>query len=668
METVYAPGTPLATYLEGKLLTASSIQYRTDSSTGDGYLEPTLDRPNPSPVDLVHQTASDDTTGSLLAPPRPSVRIRHIGPPPAIPPNPAPSTASWARGVHHAWSTAVNSRLGRADNARFIEHFRYVIVASQLLNEYIDQGSVLPSPVATHGLDGSADDALVHRMPPSVYGAAATATVASAFVYLLDWARSSRSGLLDTGRVTLVLAVFVAAAVCGYAYLRRQWLKSLRRRAVADITSLTETWQGFEVCASSGLSLIQEVELVSKGYRISTPLSPASRLEDSTTPRRCVRLRKSLYRTYGAVIPAAVEACRALRTLVDEDDLEKFFEIYDINEVDAKEAHEAGAPGVSEDDGESLQSLRMLSCKATILRRVAFCSLMALEADGGAPDFKRWRSANATMEPLSKTVAACAEKIQQCLRDMETISSPLPAAAAKFSSVPPARDKMRSQVRKLSMLSSGIRGLQAKMQLLREEAGRAIERSDDPTDLGPDLMAQYESIGADLKDLLSSWEAGKASLQTNLVQRERRLSAASAARYSPVASLSGLTAVDEAGEAGGPADALAALTGADPSPPSNRSSLATTAATDPEDDDQKQPHLFEAVAMPPSARAPRAALSREDRLMRMQEERDRQAAARARRDANTSMLRELESVINLRPKNGLGGGGGGRGAPRVTSI
>ena len=44
----------------------------------------------------------------------------------------------------------------------------------------------------------------------------------------------------------------------------------------------------------------------------------------------------------------------------------------------------------------------------------------------------------------------------------------------------------------------------------------------------------------------------------------------------------------------------------------------------------------------------------------LQDERDRQASLRASRDANTSMLRELESVISLRPKKTV--------APRITSI
>ena len=181
------------------------------------------------------------------------------------------------------------------------------------------------------------------------------------------------------------------------------------------------------------------------------------------------------------------------------------------------------------------------------------------------------------------------------------------------------------------------------MQILREETNRSIEQQDDLTDLGPSLMTQYEAIGVDLKDLMQAWEAGKASLQSKITKQERRISMASSAR-SPVSSLGGLTAVEEGGT---PDDALKMLNG---DTFSHRSSLPTT----PSDEEQ----MFEAVAMP----KPRSSLTREERVMKMQEERERQATLRAKRDSNTNMLRELESVINLRPRRNTGGTG------RVTSI
>ena len=69
----------------------------------------------------------------------------------------------------------------------------------------------------------------------------------------------------------------------------------------------------------------------------------------------------------------------------------------------------------------------------------------------------------------------------------------------------PGREKRRTQFRKLNSLSTGIRGLQAKLALLREESERALNEAEDISELGPSMMIQYESIGQDLKILQQAW-------------------------------------------------------------------------------------------------------------------------------------------------------------------
>lgn len=444
-----------------------------------------------------------------------------------------------------------------------------------------------------------------------------------------------------------MLTVVVVVAFGGYQHMRRKWLKMLRCQAVESISVLTNNWQAFELSSSSTLSFIQEVELVSKGYRLSTPLPPASRIEESGTSRRCARLRKALHKAHASTIPACIDACAALRVLIEEDDLDKYFEVYDISTADARDTLSVDALSVLEDDPESLKSLRVLSYRAGIVRRVLLCSLMALEADGGKPDNYRWQIAIDVMRNLNKAVSASTERLRIILSETEHFNMPATPIKSCFT---PNREKVRSQVRKISALSSGIRGLQAKMQILREETNRSIEQSDDLTDLGASLMAQYESIGSDLKELMAAWEAGKQSLQNNITKQERRISMASSGIRSPVSSLGGLTAVEEYD---GPADALRVLNGEGSK--SNRSSMATSS---------EEEMVFEAVAMPRQRAHTNTTLTREERIVKMHEERERQAQMRAKRDANTSMLRELESVINLRPKKPTANGT----PARITSI
>lgn len=103
----------------------------------------------------------------------------------------------------------------------------------------------------------------------NISGVAATAGVAFVLVLLLNWLRGSR---LSKSRVLLALVCAAVAAVLFYAYIRRQWLQYLRHQAVDTASSLTTNARGFDITTSAALSLIQEVELVSKGYRLYAPL------------------------------------------------------------------------------------------------------------------------------------------------------------------------------------------------------------------------------------------------------------------------------------------------------------------------------------------------------------------------------------------------------------
>ncbi len=185
---------------------------------------------------------------------------------------------------------------------------------------------------------------------------------------------------------------------------------------------------------------------------------------------------------------------------------------------------------------------------------------------------------------------------------------------------------------KLNSLSMGIRGLQAKLALLREESERTLNEAEDVSELGPNLMGQYESIGQDLKMLTQAWEEGKASLASGIDRNEKRLSSISTL-LSPASSLSGLTTVEE----GGALEALRALTGESPRSSSYGSPKG----------DLDEAEVFEAVSLPSRTRS---LLTREERIIKMKEDRDRREVAREKSEASRGMLRELETVINLRPK------------------
>ncbi len=203
---------------------------------------------------------------------------------------------------------------------------------------------------------------------------------------------------------------------------------------------------------------------------------------------------------------------------------------------------------------------------------------------------------------------------------------------------------MRSQMRQLGNLSQGIRGLQAKMRLLRDESDKALERSEEVSESGANLLAQYDSIGGDLKALVQEWEMGRATLASNLDKKDHRRSLSTYSNVlplSPTSSLGGVTAVE-----GSPQDALRAMNGL---PKSGRSRSSTTTSSSGEE-------VFEAIALPRQ----RSTLTREERITKMKEDRVRQAMVKEKSHANTHMLKELETVIKLRPR--------GRTTGRLGSI
>jgi len=208
----------------------------------------------------------------------------------------------------------------------------------------------------------------------------------------------------------------------------------------------------------------------------------------------------------------------------------------------------------------------------------------------------------------------------------------------------PDRERVRSQMRQLGNLSQGIRGLQAKMRLLRDESDKALAPSEEASESASDLLTQYDSIGADLKCLMQEWEYGRATLATNLDKKDHKRSLSSpnnARAISPTLTLGGTSAGGAS-----PNDSLQAPNGLT-KPPRSRSNTTTSSSGE---------EIFEAIALPRQ----RSTLTREERIAKIKEDRMRQVIVKGKSQANTHMLKELETVIKLRPR--------GRTTGRLTNV
>lgn len=341
-----------------------------------------------------------------------------------------------------------------------------------------------------------------------------------------------------------------------------------------------------------------------------------------------------------------------------EVDLEKYLNIYEISRSEVAEfefPNDADNLSIGED---SLKAFKFDLQRLYVVRKLFFCSLLALAADGGKLDFARWSAATRIVDKVSAETRKAMQDLDEPfgakeskgiqLQSFGLIQSKQPFAdisiAVDHPNLPltPGRERMRSQMRKLNSLSQGIRGLQARLHLLHEDADKLASNS---THRSANTITRYDSVGTELKSLLAEWEEGRAVFTSSMEDSDHRLSLPVMPKTvpsSPTMSLGGSTVVE-----GSPPDALRALNGDGGTCHGTTWSNATSSPGE---------EVFEAIALPRQ----KSTLSRDERLAKMKEDRIRQAVIKSKHEASTHMLKELETVIKLRPR--------GRTTGRITSI
>jgi hypothetical protein len=74
-------------------------------------------------------------------------------------------------------------------------------------------------------------------------------------------------------RLAVLLILIPAAVLIGQVFMRRQWLRYRRQQSLSEVSSFVYNAQEFDSAGAAALGLIQEVELVSRGYRMYEMLS-----------------------------------------------------------------------------------------------------------------------------------------------------------------------------------------------------------------------------------------------------------------------------------------------------------------------------------------------------------------------------------------------------------
>ena len=149
-----------------------------------------------------------------------------------------------------------------------MEHFRYLLVASQLLDERL--GQINSSNTATsHAVsaNGSAERGY-STVDASFEGALSCTVLVLALAWLLHRIRDHLSQKGATSSLFIVLVVCATVTYIGWSYVHTRWLCTIRQRTIDVASILVANLRAFEASTSNALLYIQEVELVSRGYQM----------------------------------------------------------------------------------------------------------------------------------------------------------------------------------------------------------------------------------------------------------------------------------------------------------------------------------------------------------------------------------------------------------------
>ncbi|KAI1093669.1 Mysoin-binding motif of peroxisomes-domain-containing protein [Rostrohypoxylon terebratum] len=517
---------------------------------------------------------------------------------------------------------AVTSSIDHAKSIGFLERLRLAIIQSQLLDNPLVLGyqpSIEPDP------SQSENEPTFHGFTAS--GAIAAAIFGFGAASLVRW--FAIGGFMPTWKRLLVSTVATSMVfLATRTYIRRQLLRNIQKQGLVEATSFFSLSREYDCANSAALNFVMEVELVARGYRLSTPIPPISRLENNGQNVKCLQLRNALHTSLAEVIAKYYQVAFTIWAFAEQTELLQLQSQYQFTVADVVERFQMFSKADPQ-NAEKLQPLKDAAFLFHDIRKMFLSGLLALHSAGNNTDRLRFSTILEAFKELNVATKHAYVRVRDILADNDFQIPKTPRSPET-----PGHDRWRHQVRRLNSMTMNIRSVQAKLHLLREESSKALNEADDISDLGPLFMAQYDSIGQDLQDLMEAWQTGKASLASGIDRNEKRLSSIGSTLVSPLSTMSGRTIVEEdessLDEHDGVADALKKLNGGISPPP------------------ETEPEVFEAISIP----RPKSLLTREERIIRMREDRKSREIAKAKAEAQRGMMRELQGVLDRKPGRG----------------
>lgn len=142
------------------------------------------------------------------------------------------------------------------------------MIASQLLNDIRNPSAPNRSPISQPAIDDNAQLVGEHNVSFELSSLFLTAVISFALAWSMKLLRTTGWASSSWWRIGLSVLVALVALFVLYAYWRQQRLQNMRMRAVSSASSYAESAHDFDAVASAALALMQEVEVVSRGYKL----------------------------------------------------------------------------------------------------------------------------------------------------------------------------------------------------------------------------------------------------------------------------------------------------------------------------------------------------------------------------------------------------------------
>lgn len=187
--------------------------------------------------------------------------------------------------------------------------------------------------------------------------------------------------------------------------------------ALSNIQSFTDHSDTLDTKVHRCLITIQEIELVSRGYRLSTPLSPISRIEQNSKTRKCIQLRNKLASTLRRAFIIYEEGIIDLMDVIHKKNLNTLYDMYNVHSI----ASLSSMDDSSSEEGYSLEQLKKLNQIMHLKRRECMVHFLALgvmteDHDSVRYDYRdTWKTINGVLIKLVQETEKFTVEITEAL-------------------------------------------------------------------------------------------------------------------------------------------------------------------------------------------------------------------------------------------------------------